>query len=126
MGTRVNRRYFSSYVTWTIVMMSFSSEVESLFPWPEVAVELAGLTLMMPMSAARSLPSWAPPAERTMLSARTRASRSSAATKVESAEVGQITYDGYYSTSKTCEIALSEAVGHNYESILNLLDEVAE
>jgi D-lactate dehydrogenase len=48
----------------------------------------------------------------------------SAATKNEAGEVKQNVYDGYYSTSKTCEIALSEAVGENYESILKLLDEV--
>lgn len=47
------------------------------------------------------------------------------ATKVEATEVGQKEYDGYYSTSKTCEMALSEAVGKNYESILTLLDEVS-
>jgi D-lactate dehydrogenase len=50
----------------------------------------------------------------------------SAATKTESREVNQTPYDGYYSTSKTCEIALSEAVGENYESILKLLNEVSE
>jgi D-lactate dehydrogenase len=48
------------------------------------------------------------------------------ATQTESAEVKQTLYDGYYSTSTTCEIALSEAVGKNYESILKLLNEVAE
>lgn len=48
-----------------------------------------------------------------------------AATKTEAAEVRQIDYDGYYSTSKTCEMALSEAVGKPYESILQLLDEVS-
>tara|TARA_R110001606_G_scaffold255638_1_gene403683 strand:- start:124341 stop:127160 length:2820 start_codon:yes stop_codon:yes gene_type:complete len=48
-----------------------------------------------------------------------------AATKKESTEVKQETYDGYYSTSKTCEIALSEAVGKNYESVMKLLDEVS-
>jgi D-lactate dehydrogenase len=45
------------------------------------------------------------------------------ATKPEAHEVRQDTYDGYYSSSKTCEIALSEAVGHNYHSILMLVDE---
>ncbi|PHN06136.1 FAD-binding and (Fe-S)-binding domain-containing protein [Flavilitoribacter nigricans] len=49
-----------------------------------------------------------------------------AATKTEAAEVRQETYDGYYSTSKTCELALSEAVGQDYESVLRLLDEVSE
>ena len=48
-----------------------------------------------------------------------------AATTIESNEVKQNNYDGYYSTSKTCEMALSEAVGKNYESILTLLDEVS-
>ncbi|MBC7418275.1 MAG: 4Fe-4S dicluster domain-containing protein, partial [Pedobacter sp.] len=45
------------------------------------------------------------------------------ATKPEADEVKQHNYDGYYSSGKTCEIALSEAVGKNYESIINLLDE---
>jgi D-lactate dehydrogenase len=48
------------------------------------------------------------------------------ATQLESAEVHQKEYEGYYSTSRTCEMALSEAVGKNYESILKLLDEVSE
>ena len=45
------------------------------------------------------------------------------ATLPEATEVKQKNYDGYYSTSKTCEIALSEAVGKNYHSLLNLVDE---
>ncbi|MES2446747.1 MAG: FAD-binding and (Fe-S)-binding domain-containing protein [Bacteroidota bacterium] len=45
------------------------------------------------------------------------------ATKPEATEVNQKEYAGYYSSGKTCEIALSEAVGKNYESILYLLDE---
>lgn len=49
-----------------------------------------------------------------------------AATRTEANEVKQKDYDGYYSTSKTCEMALSEAVGQHYESILKLLDEVSE
>jgi D-lactate dehydrogenase len=32
-------------------------------------------------------------------------------------------FDGYYSSSKTCEIALSDAIGKNYQSILKLVDE---
>jgi D-lactate dehydrogenase len=48
------------------------------------------------------------------------------ATKIESDEVNQTVYDGYYSSSRTCEMALSEAVGKNYDSILKLLDEVSE
>lgn len=46
-----------------------------------------------------------------------------AATAPEAAEVKQQEYDGYYSSAKTCEIAMSEAVGRNYESIVYLLDE---
>lgn len=45
------------------------------------------------------------------------------ATLPEAQEVNQCSYDGYYSSSKTCEIALSEATGKNYESIVYLLDE---
>nr|MBP8067807.1 4Fe-4S dicluster domain-containing protein [Pedobacter sp.] len=45
------------------------------------------------------------------------------ATKPEADEVKEESYNGYYSSGKTCEIALSEAVGKNYESILYLLDE---
>ena len=48
-----------------------------------------------------------------------------AATKQESNEVKQHHYDGYYSSSRTCEMALSEAVGHEYHSILKLLDDVS-
>lgn len=45
------------------------------------------------------------------------------ATLPEASEVNQKSYSGYYSSGKTCEIALSEAVGKNYESIVYLLDE---
>lgn len=45
------------------------------------------------------------------------------ATAPEAAEVNQCSYDGYYSSSKTCEMALSEATGKNYESIVYLLHE---
>lgn len=45
------------------------------------------------------------------------------ATKPEALEVTQKKYDGYYSSTKTCEIALSEAVKENYESILYLVDD---
>ena len=48
------------------------------------------------------------------------------ATRLEADEVKQTNYDGYYSSSTTCEMALSEAVGVQYESILKLLDEVSE
>ncbi|RZJ82846.1 MAG: hypothetical protein EOO20_23870 [Chryseobacterium sp.] len=45
------------------------------------------------------------------------------ATLKESTEVNSVGFDGYYSSSKTCEIALSDAVGKNYQSILMLVDE---
>ena len=44
------------------------------------------------------------------------------ATAGEVSEVRQKDYDGYYSTTKTCEMAMSTA-GKNYESILYLVDE---
>ncbi|MEC5143254.1 FAD-binding and (Fe-S)-binding domain-containing protein [Chitinophaga sp. 212800010-3] len=46
------------------------------------------------------------------------------ATRAEAGEVGKSAYEGYYATTKTCEIALSEATGKNYESILYLVDEL--
>lgn len=46
-----------------------------------------------------------------------------AATKPESLEIKEQQYDGYYSSTKTCEIAMSEAVKENYQSILYLVDE---
>ncbi|GAB3203393.1 D-lactate dehydrogenase [Pontibacter aydingkolensis] len=45
------------------------------------------------------------------------------ATAPEANEVKQHEYDGYYSSAKTCEMAMTEAVGKNYESIVYLLDE---
>ena len=45
------------------------------------------------------------------------------ATAPEAQEVKQQEYDGYYSTAKTCEMAMTEAVGRNYESIVYMLDE---
>jgi len=48
------------------------------------------------------------------------------ATLPEANEVKANVYDGYYSSSKTCEIALSDAVGENYYSILMLVDECTE
>ncbi len=45
------------------------------------------------------------------------------ATEPEAREVRQDAFDGYYSSAKTCEIAMSEAVSKNYESILYLVDE---
>ncbi len=46
-----------------------------------------------------------------------------AATNPEALEVTQQTYNGYYSSTKTCEMAMSEAAKENYESILYLVDE---
>ncbi|MBC5994472.1 FAD-binding and (Fe-S)-binding domain-containing protein [Pontibacter cellulosilyticus] len=45
------------------------------------------------------------------------------ATALEANEVKQREYEGYYSSAKTCEMAMTEAVGRNYESIVYLLDE---
>jgi D-lactate dehydrogenase len=45
------------------------------------------------------------------------------ATAPEAANVKAKTYDGYYSSGKTCEIAMSDAVGKDYESVLYLADE---
>ena len=45
-----------------------------------------------------------------------------AATLPEAEEVKCDTYQGYYSSAKTCEMAMSEAVGKDYESILYLAD----
>jgi D-lactate dehydrogenase len=45
------------------------------------------------------------------------------ATLPEAGEVRGQQYDGYYSSAKTCEMALSEATRANYESILYLIDE---
>lgn len=46
-----------------------------------------------------------------------------AATNPEALEVMQHSYNGYYSSTKTCEMAMSEAVKEKYESILYLVDE---
>lgn len=48
----------------------------------------------------------------------------SAAIKPEMLEVNQQQYDGYYSSAKTCEMALSDVIKQNYLSILYLADEV--
>lgn len=45
------------------------------------------------------------------------------ATHHEASEVKEKQYDGYYSSTRTCEIAMSEALRRNYESILYLIDE---
>jgi D-lactate dehydrogenase len=41
----------------------------------------------------------------------------------EAKEIANKKFDGYYSSTKTCEMAMSEAVKENYESILFLIDE---
>lgn len=46
-----------------------------------------------------------------------------AGTLPEALEVNEKKYNGYYSSTKTCEMAMSEAVKENYESILYLVDE---
>ncbi|MGV3685434.1 MAG: FAD-binding and (Fe-S)-binding domain-containing protein [Daejeonella sp.] len=46
-----------------------------------------------------------------------------AATAPEAGDVKVKAYDGYYSSGKTCEIAMSDAVGKNYESVLYMADE---
>lgn len=45
------------------------------------------------------------------------------ATAAEAAEVKETNANGYYSSTKTCEVAITEATGKNYESILYLVDE---
>ncbi len=46
------------------------------------------------------------------------------ATAMEAQEVNSCgSFDGYYSSSKTCEMSLSDAVGKNYESIVYLVDD---
>jgi D-lactate dehydrogenase len=46
-----------------------------------------------------------------------------AATRPEANEVMEQEFDGYYSSTKTCEMAMSDAVKKNYESVLYLVDE---
>ena len=48
------------------------------------------------------------------------------ATLPEATEIKEVQYDGYYSSTKTCEMALSQAVNQNYESVLYLLDETMD
>jgi D-lactate dehydrogenase len=45
------------------------------------------------------------------------------ATHPEALEVNEQQYTGYYSSTKTCEMAMSDALKQNYESILYLVDE---
>lgn len=46
-----------------------------------------------------------------------------AATRPEANEIMNQHCDGYYSSTKTCEMAMSDAVNKNYESVLYLVDE---
>ncbi len=48
------------------------------------------------------------------------------ATRPEANDIKGGCHDGYYSSAKTCEMAMSEAVGKNYESIVYLLDECVD
>ena len=48
-----------------------------------------------------------------------------AATKAEANEINTKQYDGYYSSGKTCEMAMYDATGKNYQSVFYLLDDVA-
>ena len=41
----------------------------------------------------------------------------------EASEVMENEFDGYYSSTRTCELAMTESVKRNYESILFLMDE---
>jgi len=45
------------------------------------------------------------------------------ATRAEAAEVLGADHDGWYSSNTTCEIAMTRATGHAYESFWRLLDE---
>ena len=45
------------------------------------------------------------------------------ATKNEAHEVNEKQYDGFYSSGKTCEMAMFDATGKNYQSVFYLLDE---
>lgn len=47
------------------------------------------------------------------------------ATRSEAKEVITTEADGYYCSSKTCEMALTEATGKNYENLLYLVDELS-
>lgn len=48
------------------------------------------------------------------------------ATHDEASEVDASVYDGYYSSGKTCEMALREATQHNYQSVFYLLRDATE
>ncbi len=46
-----------------------------------------------------------------------------AATRIEAAEVKAGTFDGHYSTSRTCEIGMTRATGSVYRSFIHLLEQ---
>jgi D-lactate dehydrogenase len=46
-----------------------------------------------------------------------------AATRGEAAELAGGVYDGFYSTSRTCEIGLGRATGKVWRSVFHLLDD---
>jgi D-lactate dehydrogenase len=46
-----------------------------------------------------------------------------AATRREAAEVKEKEYDGYFSSSRTCEIGMTRATGHVYRSFVYLLEQ---
>jgi D-lactate dehydrogenase len=50
----------------------------------------------------------------------------SSASAPEASEVKGNQYDAYYSSTRTCEIAMTEASGRNYESILYLVDDTVQ
>ena len=45
------------------------------------------------------------------------------ATEQEKKELENVICDGYYASTKTCEMAMSDAINKNYESILYLVDD---
>jgi D-lactate dehydrogenase len=45
-----------------------------------------------------------------------------AATRQEASELSGRTFDAYLSSNRTCEIGMSRATGHTYESVINALD----
>jgi D-lactate dehydrogenase len=49
-----------------------------------------------------------------------------AATKAEAREINTKEFDGYYSSGKTCEMALFDATGKNYQSLFFLVDECCD
>jgi len=45
------------------------------------------------------------------------------ATRLEAAELETAEHDGYFSSSRTCEIGMSRATGHQYRSFFFLLEQ---